>query len=325
MPGPPTTQKWIAAVAKDLQAHRGRSLVVAGEYQPRRRARARAIDERGARQRRHDGDVRAPRSKPGRPTDTRRSPSSPARWTPARSKLLVILGGNPVFTAPVESASSPRSWRRSASSVYHGLYVDETANLCSLEHRRRRIRSRAGATRARSTARSRSCSRSMAPLYEGRSAHEMLGAFTPQAGPPQPATREGLLDARVRRQRGWTITDADGQPFANADAFWRRALHDGFIPGTAVTDGGPATPFKPGPPRQRSGGCHAGPGRAIRRRMLPLDRRRPCRRRRNRSRRRRRRFPRPPRATWRSSSDPIRPSGTAASPTTAGCRNCRSR
>ena len=27
-------QKWIGAVAKDLAAHRGRSLIVAGEYQP---------------------------------------------------------------------------------------------------------------------------------------------------------------------------------------------------------------------------------------------------------------------------------------------------
>src|SRR4029453_10450934 len=26
--------KWVNAIAKDLQAHRGRSLVVAGEYQP---------------------------------------------------------------------------------------------------------------------------------------------------------------------------------------------------------------------------------------------------------------------------------------------------
>ena len=30
----PATQKWIAAVAKDLQAHRGRSLVIAGDAQP---------------------------------------------------------------------------------------------------------------------------------------------------------------------------------------------------------------------------------------------------------------------------------------------------
>ena len=30
----PLAEKWIAAVAKDLQAHRGRSVVIAGDYQP---------------------------------------------------------------------------------------------------------------------------------------------------------------------------------------------------------------------------------------------------------------------------------------------------
>ena len=33
-PGAPDLSKWIAAVTKDLQAHRGSSLVVAGHYQP---------------------------------------------------------------------------------------------------------------------------------------------------------------------------------------------------------------------------------------------------------------------------------------------------
>src|SRR5688572_28033860 len=41
-----TQQKWIAAVAKDLQAHRGRCVVVPGEYQPASvRALARAMND----------------------------------------------------------------------------------------------------------------------------------------------------------------------------------------------------------------------------------------------------------------------------------------
>ena len=40
-----------------------------------------------------------------------------------------------------------------------------------------------------------------------------------------------------------SIRASDGQPFKNFDAFWRRALHDGFINGTSIADGGPATPF----------------------------------------------------------------------------------
>ena len=52
----------------------------------------------------------------------------------------------------------------------------------------------------------------IAPLYEGRSAHEVLGAFTDAVGPPDARDRQGLLDPRVRR-REWMddIRDASGQ------------------------------------------------------------------------------------------------------------------
>src|SRR5262249_7113366 len=40
-----------------------------------------------------------------------------------------------------------------------------------------------------------------------------------------------------------TITDPNGQPFKDAEAFWRHAIHDGFIRGTAIADGGGPTPF----------------------------------------------------------------------------------
>src|SRR4029078_11911887 len=47
------------------------------------------------------------------------------------------------------------------------------------------------------------------------------------------------------------------------DAFWRRALHDGFISGTALADGGPATPFvpepKPGAPAAATAAAAAAP------------------------------------------------------------------
>ena len=32
----------------------------------------------------------------------------------------------------------------------------------------------------------------------------------------------------------WTIRNPAGSPFADADSFWRRALHDGFIAGTGA-------------------------------------------------------------------------------------------
>jgi molybdopterin-containing oxidoreductase family iron-sulfur binding subunit len=78
----------------------------------------------------------------------------------------------------------------------------------------------------------------IAPLYEARSAHEVIGTFTAQPGR---RTMEIVKDYWTRAfggQSGWTIRDAEGQPFANADAFWKQAVHDGFIAGTATTAGG---------------------------------------------------------------------------------------
>ena len=44
-------------------------------------------------------------------------------------EVLVILGGNPVFTAPADLKFAERLGKVSLV-VYHGLYVDETAELC---------------------------------------------------------------------------------------------------------------------------------------------------------------------------------------------------
>ena len=39
------------------------------------------------------------------------------------------------------------------------------------------------------------------------------------------------------------LRDAEGKAFTSADQFWKHALHDGFVRGTSLADGGPATPF----------------------------------------------------------------------------------
>ena len=88
----------------------------------------------------------------------------------------------------------------------------------------------------------------VAPLYEGRSEHELICAFTQQPGRRTGDLVKEYWTRAFSGQSGWTIRTSDGQTFPSADAFWRRVVHDGFIPGTALTDGGQATPFKPAPP-----------------------------------------------------------------------------
>src|SRR5205823_12923335 len=63
----------------------------------------------------------------------------------------------------------------------------------------------------------------IAPLYGGRSALEVLAAFSDQ---PNQSGRE-----IVREQ--WRQFHKDNVPDESFDHFWRRSLHDGVVPGTA--------------------------------------------------------------------------------------------
>ena len=104
----PDETKWVAAIAKDLQAHRGRSVVVAGDYQPPAvHALAQAINQ-------SLGNVGTtvtygPGSKRRRPlaaASLAELCAGDGRW-PGRS-CLSCSAGNPVFTAPADLKFSER-------------------------------------------------------------------------------------------------------------------------------------------------------------------------------------------------------------------------
>ena len=170
-------QNSSTAVAKDLQAHRGTSLVIAGEHAAAVvHALAHAINA-GARQRRQDGRLHADRSKPSRSTSSTRCAISSTTWTPARSTSALILGGNPVYTAPADLDVRRRAWTRSKLRVHLGLYDDETSALCHWQI------PEAHFLEAWSDARAFDGTASIvqpliAPLYGGKSAHELLAAMS---------------------------------------------------------------------------------------------------------------------------------------------------
>jgi MoCo/4Fe-4S cofactor protein with predicted Tat translocation signal len=235
---------WIAAVAKDLQAHRGKSLVIAGEYQPAAvhaiaHAMNHALGNVGS-------TVTYGPAIEAAPQDQRASlVDLVTAMDGGKVALLVILGGNPVFSAPVDLKFAERL-AKVPLAIYHGLYVDETANLCHWNI--------ADTHPLESWGDARSYDGTVtliqpliAPLYEGRSAHEVLSTL---AGPTGRAPLEIVKDYWTRAfagQGGWTFRDSEGKPFSSADQFWKHALHDGFIRGTSLADGGPATPFTPAP------------------------------------------------------------------------------
>ena len=146
------------AIAKDLQAHRGRSLVVAGEYQPAAvHALAHAMNEalgNVGTTVTYGAGVEADADRSG----TRRSPSSPRAMDAGQVELLVILGGNPVFTAPADLKFAERLGKVGARRLPRPLRRRDGGPRATGTSPTR-TRSSAGATRARSTAPSRSCSR----------------------------------------------------------------------------------------------------------------------------------------------------------------------
>jgi molybdopterin-containing oxidoreductase family iron-sulfur binding subunit len=244
-PGGADSAKWVSAIAKDLNAHRGRSLIIPGDYQPASvhqlaRAMNQALGNEG-----QTATYASPVE--AMPTDRHASLVELTMAMDAgQVEVLVILGGNPVFSAPADLKFGERL-SKVGLVAYWGTHVDETAHLSHWNLPAAHSLESWGDARAFDGTVT-LMQPLVAPLYEGRSAHEVLALFTPQGD------RRGMQIVKDYWTRAfssgtrWTFpVPADGEPFPNADAFWRRALHDGFIAGTSVTAGGPATPFAPAP------------------------------------------------------------------------------
>jgi len=228
--GASINDKWQAALpvmAADLNAHRGRSVVVAGPQQPAAvHALARAMNEAL-------GNVGT--------TVTYAAPvtASPADGAASLSMLvgemnagkvdvLVILGGNPVFTAPAD-LDFAGALSKVSTRIHLSLYFDETAELCDWHVPEAHfleswgdLRSFDGTVTIQQPL--------IAPLYDGRQALELLSTLN---GAPGRSPAELVKEFWAGSFVTGGFTDAAGQPYATADAFWRATLHEGFIAATS--------------------------------------------------------------------------------------------
>jgi molybdopterin-containing oxidoreductase family iron-sulfur binding subunit len=214
-------QKWVAAVAKDLDAHRGRCLVLAGDRQgPAVHVLVHAINERL-------GNVgqtviyTAPTdARPGDRTQSLRELVQD--MSQGKVEFLVILGGNPAYAAPAD-VNFVEAMRRVPLRIHHSLFMDETSYECHWHL------PAAHYLEAWSDARAYDGTASIVqpliePLYQGRSAHEVLSLLADLQETPG---RE-LVRAYWREQ--WEHRHAEGK----FEQFWQQSLHDGVIPGTAL-------------------------------------------------------------------------------------------
>jgi molybdopterin-containing oxidoreductase family iron-sulfur binding subunit len=134
--------------------------------------------------------------------------------------LLIILGGNPAYDAPADLNFADALKNKVALRVHHGLYQNETAELCHWHVNQSHELESWGDARAYDGTVS-IIQPLIAPLYNGKSALEFVALLSSQAD----ATGYDLVRAYWQKQH----TGAD------FEQFWRKSLHDGWIEGTTFT------------------------------------------------------------------------------------------
>jgi molybdopterin-containing oxidoreductase family iron-sulfur binding subunit len=132
--------------------------------------------------------------------------------------LLVILGGNPVYDAPADlNFADALTSSKIPLRVHHGLYQNETAELCQWHVNQTHELESWGDARAYDGTVS-IIQPLIAPLYNGKSAMEFVALLSGQAD----ATGYDLTRGYWQKQH----------PDADFEQFWRKSLHDGWIAGT---------------------------------------------------------------------------------------------
>jgi molybdopterin-containing oxidoreductase family iron-sulfur binding subunit len=214
---------WITALSRDLQEHRGASIVIPGEQQPAEvHALAHLLNDalgNGGKTVTYTAPVEA---NPVNQRDSLRQ--LVADIDAGRVDTLVILGGNPVYNAPADLHFGEKLLKV-RMRIRLGLHDDETAELCHW-----RI-PEAHYLESWSDARAFDGTVSIiqpliSPLYDGKSAHEILAVLAGQ----EEVSGHDIV-------RGYWLKQKAGPDF---DMFWQKSLNDGVVEATAL----PAQPVK---------------------------------------------------------------------------------
>ncbi|HEV8494791.1 MAG TPA: 4Fe-4S dicluster domain-containing protein, partial [Candidatus Angelobacter sp.] len=212
----PDQQKFVDAVAADLTEHKGKCLVVAGEFQsPAVYALAQAMN--GAL-----GNVGQTVTyiDPVEVDPVEHGQSIRELITDmsaGKVDTLVIIGGNPVYNAPVD-LDFAGAVAKVPLCIQFSSYKNETTDYMHWHV------PEAHYLEAWSDGRSYDGAASVIqpmimPLYDGKNGHELLAMFTDQVG----TSSHDLVQTYWKSQH----------PSADFEAFWRTSVHDGLVAGSA--------------------------------------------------------------------------------------------
>jgi molybdopterin-containing oxidoreductase family iron-sulfur binding subunit len=200
------------AVARDLKRHAGSSVVLAGQTQPPSvHALVHGLNHALGNAGRTVIYTEGPGGGPAPLADLARDMEA------GRVRTLLILGGNPVYSAPADLEFGTRM-AKVPLRIHLGLYEDETARLCHWHIPEAHFLESWSDLRAFDGTAS-IVQPLIAPLYGGKTAHEVLSALSGQVA------RSG----RDLVRETW----AGARPPSDVEAFWQKSVHDGVIAGTS--------------------------------------------------------------------------------------------
>ena len=254
---------WIGPLVNDLQQHRGASIVVAGDNQPPMihllaHAMNNALGNVGK-------TVFYSDPIEVNPIDQRQSLQELINDIDAgRVELLVILGGNPVYNTPADLKLTFERLNKHPKMVRVHLseYKDETTEVCHWHVPAAHYLESWGDTRSYDGTIT-LMQPLIEPLFGGKTMHELLAVFSDQydrrpydivksywqtnrsrlgttqgqTGPTAPQQTAGTnqqpttgAPANQAQQPAPSPSPAPSQDF---ELWWRKAIHDGFIPNSA--------------------------------------------------------------------------------------------
>ena len=207
---PNPNQNWIEAVVADLKANRGASVVLAGETQP---AEVHEIVDQINNAFGNDGitvSTAPPIPLPAKPTGLAKLVDEMQR---GEVEVLVILGGNPIYDAPVD-LNFGEALEKVRLRIHHSVHFNETSRNSHWHVPETHFLESWSDTRAFDGTVS-IVQPLIEPMYSGISAHELLDAVIGNS----PRTAYEIVRER------WQATNQS----ADFEMKWRRALSDGFV------------------------------------------------------------------------------------------------
>jgi MoCo/4Fe-4S cofactor protein with predicted Tat translocation signal len=215
-------QKWMVALAKDLEQNRGRCLVIAGRRQP-------AVVHALA------AALNVALGNLGSTVEYGTALTTDASAGPASLRglldeikagavdTLVITAENPVYGAPVDF-NLAETLKRVPNVVYTGLYEDETSQVCNFFIPGAHPLESWGDGRATDGAVT-IVQPLIAPLWGGKTESEVLATFV----------GDGEMGTHALLQKYWgSMSKLPGNLTGSFEGVWERWLADGIVPDTGA-------------------------------------------------------------------------------------------